>query len=405
MRILIVHDYGVAVGGAEKLSVALRDGLRARGHQSRLFASSARPLPLETVSDVTCFGSSGPLRRILQVANPDAVRSLRRTLTRFRPDVVHVRMFLTQLSPLILPLLRDVPTLLHVINYNLICPLNTKTLPDGSPCRFAQGAVCHRTGCVSWLGVARVKAQERLLDLSVFDRVIANSRWVSDRLEAEGIRVDGHVWNGVPVVPARPPLPPGPPLIAFAGRLAAKKGVDVLLEAAKNVVDELPTARLLIAGDGPERGALERQVERLGLEERVRMAGHLLPERLEAEFAGAWVQVVPSLWEEPFGIVAAEAMMRGTAAVVTGPGGLAEQVIDGETGFVVPAGDADALARALLRICRDRDLAERLGRAGRSRALAFFRQERFVDAFEGQYRALLRDRLSGRSPAPPNRSA
>ncbi|MBK6803758.1 MAG: glycosyltransferase [Betaproteobacteria bacterium] len=135
MRVLLLHDYGTLSGGAEVMIVALRDALRSRGHEAILFTSTARPLPLPLVSDEQCFGTVSPLRRVLQAANPHAVARLRTVLRDFRPDVVHVKMFLTQLSPLVLPLLRPFPSLLHVINYNLVCPINTKTLPDGTPCR------------------------------------------------------------------------------------------------------------------------------------------------------------------------------------------------------------------------------------------------------------------------------
>ena len=110
---------------------------------------------------------------------------------------------------------------------------------------------------------------------------------------------------------------------------------------------------------------------------------------MEALLARAWVQAVPSLWEEPFGLVAAEAMMRGTAVVATCTGGLSEQVRPGETGLLVPAGDADALAAALLRILKDRSLAEDMGARGRDVALSQFRQELVVDRFEQLYTRLV----------------
>ena len=384
MRVLIVHDYGTPVGGAEHLSLALRDGLRRRGHEARLFASAAEPLPgLPARADYTAYGSMR-WRRVLQVANPAAAAALRRVVRTFRPDVVHVRMFMTQLSPLVLPALRGVPALLHVVNYNLICPLNTKTLPDGSPCAVRQGAVCHRTGCLPWVGVARAAAQTALTDLGVFERVVANSHWVRRRLERDGVRVDGVVWNGVPDRPARPPLA-APPVVAFAGRLVAKKGVDTLVEAFARVAAEVPDARLLVAGGGPEEGALRALVDRRGLAGRVRFLGHLSRDGLEAAFAGAWVQAVPSTWEEPFGIVAAEAMVRGTAVVASSVGGLTEQVADGETGLLAPPGDVGAWAEALLRVLADRDLAERMGRAGRRRGRADFTEDRMVDQFAALY--------------------
>ena len=369
--------------------VALRDALRGRGHEAILFTSTARPLPLPLVSDEQCFGTVSPLRRVLQAANPHAAARLRTVLRDFRPDVVHVKMFLTQLSPLVLPLLRPFPSLLHVINYNLVCPINTKTLPDGTPCRHRAGIACHAAGCMSWPGVARALVQRRLTALDVFDRVVSNSEWVARRLRAEGIRVDEAIPNGVPMRPPRPPLGTTP-VVGFAGRLVPKKGVDVLLRAIALLRERMPEVRLIVAGDGPERIGLERLARELGIRDAVEFAGHLAQDEMERALGTAWVQAVPSRWEEPFGLVAAEAMMRGTAVVASAGGGLAEQVVPGETGELVPSGDAGALAAALEGVVRDHGHAERLGDAARSRALAESTIDRHVDRIVAAYAECLR---------------
>jgi glycosyltransferase involved in cell wall biosynthesis len=375
------------------MSMGLRNGLRSRGHDARLFTSTARPLPLPNAADHTCYGTMASARRVLQAVNPSAVMRLRTLLREYRPDVVHVRMFMTQLSPLILPLLRHVPSLLHVVNYDLICPLNTKLLPDGSACHQRAGVACYRSGCLPPLGVARAMAQRLMWQWwsGAFDLIVTNSHWVRRRLAMEGIVADETVWNGVPVLPRRPPLNT-PPTVGFAGRLVEKKGVDVLLRAMAQVVAKLPEARLLLAGDGPARPELERLIAVLGLQPYVSLLGHRPRQELEELLAGAWVQAVPSLWEEPFGLVVAEAMMRGAAVVASRGGGLCEQVRDGETGFSVRAGDQDALASALLRILENRELAERMGKAGRMRAVAEFSEDRAVERFLKLYERIRRER-------------
>jgi len=378
MRVLLLHDYGTLNGGAEVMAANAREALRARGHEALLFTSTARPLPLPIVADETCFGTVTPLRRGLQAANPHALLRVRQVLRAFRPDVVLVKMFVGQLSPLVLPALRVVPSVLNVINYNLLCPLNTKTLPDGSPCHARAGVVCHANGCMPWLGVARAAVQRRLTDLSVFNHIFANSRWVADRLSGEGVRVDGWLHNGVPVSSQRPPLG-GRPVVGYAGRLVPKKGVDVLLAALATLRGQVPEARLLIAGDGPDRPRLERMAGALGLSGAVQFLGHLEPHALEHALATAWVQAIPSRWEEPFGLVAAEAMMRGTAVVASDAGGLAEQVVQGETGYRVAPGDPHALAGGLARVLADRHHAERLGARGRSHALTHFTFDTYMD--------------------------
>jgi glycosyltransferase involved in cell wall biosynthesis len=400
MNVLIVHDYGTLSGGAENVSAMLRDGLRRRGHDARLLASTARPLPLPNVADYTCFGTMSSPRRVLQVANPAAVHRLRRVLREFRPDVVHLRMYNTQLSPLILQPLVRYPTLLHVGSYELICPLLTKTLPDGSPCHYKAGPACSRAGCVPLLGAARTVVQARLRRRwqDAVTLTVPNSDWLRRRLLADGVEAGEAVPNGVPVRSARPPLT-DPPTVAFAGRLVPKKGLDVLLEAMALVVAELPEARLLIAGDGPERRRVDETVAASGLAANVVALGHRPRAELEPLLAGAWVQAVPSRWEEPFGNAAAEAMMRGTAVVASDTGGLRELVEDGGTGFLVPRGDAHALARALLRVLGDAELAERLGAAARAKALAELTEDRMLDRFLELYEQLLRQPVSVAAPA------
>jgi len=389
MKILLVNDNATLFGGAEIMTLTLRDGLRQRGHDARFFASSARPGAGDSLADYECVGTTSCFRTLLQTANPSALWQLRRVLAEFRPDVVHVRIFLTQLSPLILPLLRGVPSLCHVVWYRPICPLGTKMLPDGSICQAPAGAVCYHKGCLPLRDWLPLMLQMRLWRRwrNVFNLIVANSEAVKRRLIAEDFESVEVVWNGVSTCPARPPLS-SPPVVACAAQLVPNKGADVLLRAFAKVVKQIPEGRLLLAGTGPEQGRLRKLIGDLDLSSSVSMLGYLSREEMELYFAAAWVQVVPSRWAEPFGLVAAEAMMRGTAVVASATGGLVEIVRDGQTGFLVPPGDIDALTEALLHLLRDRELAERMGGIGREVALAHFSQAICVDRFIQLYQTL-----------------
>lgn len=376
MKILLVNDYGSPVGGAEVLTFALRDALRQQGHDVRLFSSSAGTSADSRQAEYECYGTLSRFRTLLQTLNPWAYLRLRHVLQDFRPDVVHVRMFLTQLSPLILPLLRHVPSLYHVVWYRPICPVGTKTLPDGTTCRVPAGVACYRNQCLplrDWLPLMLQMWLWRRWR-HVFDLVVANSEATKRSLVAEGIEPVNVVWNGVPLHSPRPPLS-GPPTVVFAGRLIREKGVDVLLRAFVKVIARIPQARLLVIGDGPERDRLGQLIGELGLVPNVSMVGHLSRSETERHCATAWVQAVPSRWAEPFGLVAAEAMMRGTVVVASASGGLAEIIQDSKTGFLIQPNDANALAEVILRILGDRELAEQVGIAART-----FAQERLQNA-------------------------
>lgn len=398
MKVLLVNDYAINKGGANIDLLALRDWLRQRGHDARLFATYAMGGRGRTLADYECFGTTSRFRTLLQTANPWAFWALRRVLGEFRPDVVHVRMFLGQLSPLILLLLKHWPSLYHTAIYEAICPLATKMLPDRNPCSYSAGIVCFRERCLPLRAVLpqmlRMKLWQRWH--GAFRLMVANSEAVRSRLVDEGIGPVEVIWNGVPIQSQRPPLS-SPPTVAFAGGLVQGKGVDVLLKAFAKVVGQVPEARLLLAGEGPQQKHLRELMVELGLSANVSMLGHIPRLELEQHFASAWVQAVPSIREETFGLVAAEAMMRGTAVVASRSGGLNEIVQNGQTGFLVPPGEINLLAEALIRILKDRDLAEQMGKSGRELALKHFTGEICVGKFITLYQNLCSSEFSLRS--------
>jgi glycosyltransferase involved in cell wall biosynthesis len=364
MKILLINDYGGSFYGSEIQTLILRDGLKRRGYDVRFFASYARCGPGRSLADYECFGTTSRFQQLLQIANPWAFWTLRRVLADFQPDIVHVRMFLTQLSPLILLLLRDRPSLYHIILYEAICPLGTKMFPDGHHCRVPAGRVCYDNQCLPLRAMLPQMVRMMLWRRwhKAFNLMVANSEAVRHHFLAEVARPVEVVLNGIPIRPSRPPLS-FPPTVAFAGRLVREKGTDVLVRAFARVVKELPDARLLLAGEGPERNRLKKLISNLKLSQSISMLGHLPHPELERKFSTVWVQAVPSLWEEPFGNVAAESMMRGTTVVASNSGGLTEIVQDGQTGILVPPGDEVALAEALVSLLRNRDLSDRMGRA------------------------------------------
>jgi glycosyltransferase involved in cell wall biosynthesis len=181
----------------------------------------------------------------------------------------------------------------------------------------------------------------------------------------------------------------------FAGRLTRQKGVHVLLAAWSSVRRAVPSARLLVAGDGPERTALAHAALEHAAHEGVTFLGHLSPVELGRHADSAWVQVVPSVGFEPFGLVAAEAMMRGLPVVATRAGGLAEVVADRITGTLVAPNDAAGLADALAELLCDERRCERMGALGRARAEALFSDELYADRFVALYESMLaRPRVS-----------
>ena len=396
MKILLLNDYGTGIAGAELITIGLRDELRRRGHEAWLLSSSARPTPTPMLADEQCLGTTSRWRTLLQCGNLSAARTLRRVLREFRPDVVHVNLYLTQLSPLILREIRHVPAVYYAQWYRAICPVGTKLLPDGRGCRYPVGTACLREGClkpIDWPPLIAQMGLDRLWG-GAFDRVVAISRAVADKLDAWGgphLRGAQVVHPGTTVVPPRPAgrMATAPTAMA-ASRLSPEKGIDVLLRAFAMIHRDLPDARLVIAGDGPQRAALEALSGNLGLGSAVEWTGHLPHEQTIERVREAWVVCVPSRWDEPFGLIAAETQMNGVAVVASSCGGLLEIIRDGQTGLLVPPGDATLLAERLARLLRNRDEAAALGAAGHAAAAIRFGLDGFASRFEEVYDSIVR---------------
>jgi len=167
--------------------------------------------------------------------------------------------------------------------------------------------------------------------------------------------------------------------IVYAGQLLPSKGVITLLKAAhelKNDPDSPPFA-ISIAGKGASRQELQRFCDDSSMDN-VQFLGQV--SAIESFFADADVAVVPSEWDEAFGLVAAEAMACGTCVIVSDAGGLPEVVGERqEAGLIFRRGDAKELAEKLTMVLRDEGLRNRLRRAARARVEECFSIDRMVD--------------------------
>ncbi|HSJ92776.1 MAG TPA: glycosyltransferase family 1 protein, partial [Gaiellaceae bacterium] len=174
-------------------------------------------------------------------------------------------------------------------------------------------------------------------------------------------------------------------VLAFAGRLGPQKGLQVALEALSDV----PSVSLAIAGEGPERRALERQAAKLGLADRVRFLDGLDRPAVLRLFRAADASLLSSSWENfPHSVV--ESLAVGTPVIATAVGGVPEVVRDGENGLLVPPDDPAALAGAIRAFVDDPALRDRLA-AGASASVAAYTEEVVFERIEAElHRAVAR---------------
>jgi glycogen(starch) synthase len=199
-------------------------------------------------------------------------------------------------------------------------------------------------------------------------RVIAVSPAVAAYAQRMRPVLEGRIHvirNGVaPEPPGIPPEARPQPFLLAVGRLSAQKGIDVLLDALARTRTAVP---LVIAGDGPDRGALADRAARLGVGARVDFLGDVSHDRVLRLLRGATAVVMPSRFEgNP--LIALEAMQAGAALVASRIPGLPPELEDGATGLLVPPDDAGSLAAVLDRVLADTGERVRLGRAAAAAA-------------------------------------
>jgi glycosyltransferase involved in cell wall biosynthesis len=209
----------------------------------------------------------------------------------------------------------------------------------------------------------------------------------ADRLHIVPVGVDPEIFHPMPEVARVPGR-----LMTTTSSDVPMKGLVPLLEALGKVRAERNDVELVIIGKPKDKSRIPPLIERLGLADSVRFVSGVPTERIVELYAEAEVAVVPSLYEG-FSLPAIEAMACGVPLVATTGGALPEVVgADGETGLLVPPGDPDALAHALLRALGDANLRARIGAAGRARALERFTWRATAIGTVENYRALLDER-------------
>ena len=363
MRIaLLPSAYAPSVGGVEELTRRLAGRLVAAGDEIEIWTiRHPAGLPADEMVDglrVRRFVLPMPRAHPAALARfpGDAARALQtlaRAAAEFRPDLLHVQCFSANgLYATVLAAWKRLP---------LVITLQGETVMDDND--IYERSTALRAGLR--LGVRRA------------DAVTACSRFtLDDAVRRFGLRAGKGlvVPNGVETAgdgtDPRPLRIPFQRFVLGLGRVVEKKGFDLLLDAFAGVAPERPGLGLVLAGDGPSRAGLARQAARLGIADRVHLAGKLDRAEVAWAMANAELFVLPSR-VEPFGIVVLEALRARRPVVASSRGGAGEIVRDHREGLIADPFDAAQLGAAMARLLDDRTLAGRLAEAGHRRVLAF----------------------------------
>jgi L-malate glycosyltransferase len=306
---------------------------------------------------------------------PSRLCRLLALIRRERIEVVHWNFYAPLLNPYLLALSALAPSLTHVFTDHISRP------GDARPSVPASG----------------LKAPLKRLLAGRYESIVCVSEFVRERLETEGIwpkvRLGTHFVNTDRFVPdaetrrrVRAEYGVEDRFVALlVAHLIPEKGVDVALRAW----EQLPGSALLwVIGDGPEAARLQTLADELGIRERVRWLG--LQRHVEPFMQAADCALCPSVWAEAAGLVNIEALSAGLPVIASRIGGIPEIIADGRTGYLVPAGDVDALADRLLLLVNDPSTRRALATAARGAALACYRTAVVLPEHLDFYRGLRR---------------
>jgi glycosyltransferase involved in cell wall biosynthesis len=227
-------------------------------------------------------------------------------------------------------------------------------------------------------------------------RLIANSAATKQALLRNAPWLDPErivvIYNGIDMQPFLQPsrrclrtewnVPKDTPLLGFVGQLDKRKGIDVLLAAFDRIRRKVPQARLVLAGRGPLQEMIESKVHRQNWGDAILLPGFI--DDVVAVMQAIDILLLPSLWEG-FGLVLIEAMAAGKPAISTNISSMPEIIADGQTGYLVPPGDAETLANRAIELLQNLSLREQFGNAARRRVAAFFTIERMLDQLENLF--------------------
>ena len=399
MHILQLSDfYRPVIGGLERHVETLSHELVGLGHTVTIVTLQTGGQPREEVIDglrvIRIRGWSGSLTALHADSarpfhptfpDPGAVAALRRIVREERPDVVHSHSWL-QYSYFPLHHGRGPAHIVTLHDYGLACAKKTLQYtdrrsaskvdaPPSLPCsgpRLAKCLACapQQYGVLKGTAITTGLRASRGLHRRA-DRYIAISTAVAEGSQhalpphAEIVVIPTMVPNNLPALAEATPrpsfLPPEDGYLMFVGAPGLHKGAHVLLEARRRMRHRLPVVLI-----GTSR------IDSAGIDDPgVTLVRDIPSAQVMASWLRASTAVVPSVWNEPMGQVAVEAMLVGRVVVASDVGGLRDVVKHGVTGLTVPPGDPGALAAALDSLFEDPETRRRMGETGRLHARQF----------------------------------
>jgi len=364
----LVED--LKIGGAERVIADIAEGLDRKRFDASVWCVTRGG---ETADELLEKGIEVHILGISSYRNPLNVFRLTRLLRKSKPEIVHTHGYFASVIGRLAAKNAHIPVIAAHVHSTYWEYKKRHLLIEKKLSRFT-----HKIICCSQAVENFVKNFEKIKD----DKTIVIYNGVDEErfspLKATtSIRAELGIDEEFSVV-------------GTVSSLAPHKGHEYLIQAASLVLDAFPSAKFLIVGEGPLRKKLEDQAKKLNIHPAVIFTGARkdIPEMLSL----IDVFVLPSFSREGLGIAIIEAMAAEKPVVATDIGGIPEAVQGGETGLLVPPGNPDALARAIIELLQNPEKAKEMGKSGRARFKKKFTKKKMLSEIENVYHSLINQR-------------
>ncbi len=359
-KVLIINDFLEKVGGVEIYCYKLMNLLKEEGYNVKLIGGH--------------YEKNKVKKFLASFLNLPFYRTVKKELTNFSPDLVHVQSISANVSPLFLHAIKahKIPIIMTVHGFShYICPQFGMLFRMKEPCKFGFSMKCLRFRCHSQMNffvrcVFWIKMKlHRWMIKKYVDIFITPSELLTDWLQ-KSLNVK-NVFTVPHFIELKNKYLKEPRIrgknILYVGRVSKEKGIEYLIRAMPLILAKIPNATLHIVGEGGRKNELEQLAEQLGVKNNIIFHGYIPHDRLNKIYSETDVFVLPSVCMESFGLALLEAMSYGIPVITTNIGGQAERACaPGFNGYLVDPKDPQQLAEKAISILDNYELRKILGK-------------------------------------------
>ena len=379
MRVLMMHDYLVPLGGAEKFFFMTKKLLEDNGHTVEVMGSDRR----DNISSF--FSRWFNIGRYLEA---------KKIISEFKPDVVYSFSIYKALSPspLIAAKQANIPVVVQAVDPHIVCPVSWAVrdgseLCQGFSLRCISGCPNFKKGGYFRFAYKILKflkiGLHRLIVKRCADRFICPSKQIK-QLFAKSLKLPEDKFIYLPHFIKNDNTAVDfdkmdPKQFLFVGRLCREKGADLAIRAIHQLkIEGMEDVRLKIIGEGPERSNLTKLTKDLGLENNVEFLGWI-EGGLDKYYQESLAVLIPSIWLEVFGIVSLEAMKNAKPIIAPNYGAFPDYTEHGKNGFLFKRNDFADMVKYMKMICDNKQMSMEMGQHGQRLIKELYTEKKYYD--------------------------